>query len=268
MMKPNWFLFVLFVPWVLSLSLATASLAQAQPAASPEPEIIIRQMCDYLKSLKQFSFQAEVSYDQPDTDGSTVQYGFEMETYVRRPGRLRVDAAGDQVDKQFFFNGRTITLYDKPHKMYATMDVPPDIEGALDKAHKEFDLRVALTDLASPKLCDHLSNGQRASRDLGVSKVRGIASHHVVLDREGVRLQIWIATGVKPLPQKVVITEKKQPGSPQWTAVFNHWNVSPKLNETLFSFTAPPGAQRIQFLPVKAPAPSKPETVPAKKGGP
>jgi hypothetical protein len=265
MMKPTW---TLFVPWVLSLSITTASVAQAQPASSQEPEKIVRQMCDYLKSLKQFSYQAEVSYDQPGPDGNQYQYGFDVKASVRRPDRLRVDAEGDLVNKQFFFNGRTITLYDKNYKMYATMDVPPDIEEALDKAHKEFDLRVALTDLASPKLCDHLSNGQRGTRDLGMSKVRGIASHHVILDRKDIQVQVWIEAGVKPLPQKVVITEKKQTGSPQWTAYLDHWDVSPKLNETLFTFTAPPGVQRIQFLPAQKPASSKPEAPPSKKGGP
>jgi len=263
-MNPNW---IFFVPWVLWLSVATASAAQVQPAATPEPEKIAHQMCDYLKSLKQFSYQAEVDYDQPDPDGRSVQYGFDMETYVRRPDRLRVDAEGDGIDKQFFFNGKTITLYDKKAKMYAAMDVPPDIEGALEKAHDDFDLRVALTDLASPILCDHLSKGRQGSRDLGISKVGGIATQHLVLDHKEIRLQIWIEVGARPLPRKVVITDKNLPGAPQWTAYLNHWNLVSKLNETLFTFVAPPGAQKIQFLPVKNPASPDRDDAPAKKGG-
>jgi len=258
---------ILFLPLaVLSLSIASISAAQAQPAESPDADKILRGMCDYLNSLKQFSYQAEVSYDAPESDGQSVQYDFDMVTYVRRPDRLRVDAEGDGIDKQFFFNGRTITLYDRKVKMYAAMDVPPDIEGALEKAHNDFDLRVALTDLASPKLCDHLVEAREGTRVLGLSKVRGIATHHLVLDRKDIRVQVWIETGEKPLPRKVLITDKNLPGSQEWIAYLNHWNTASKMNETLFTFVAPKGAQRIQFLPVKDAGTSGKSETPAAKG--
>jgi hypothetical protein len=237
----------------LSLSIAAASVAEAQNSAPPEPEKFIRGMCDYLNSLQQFSYQTEVSYDIPEADGQTVQDGFDMETYVRRPDRLRIDAEGDSIDKQFFYNSRTITLYDRQAKMYAVMDVPPDIEGALEKAQEDFDLRVALADLASPKLCDLIFSGGQEPRNLGVSRVRGLTSHHMVLDRKEKRFQIWIETGDRPLPRKIVITDKKLSGSPQWTAYLNHWNVLSKVNESMFAFVPPRGSQRIQFMPVKTP---------------
>ena len=33
---------------------------------------------------------------------------------------------GDRVDKQFYIDGKTITLYDKDHNVYGTLEVPPD----------------------------------------------------------------------------------------------------------------------------------------------
>lgn len=251
---------------VLSMSIAAASAAQAQKSAPPDADKILRGMCDYLNSLQQFSYEAEVSYDAPEADGQSVQYDFDMTTYVRRPDRLRVDAKGDGIDKQFFFNGRTITLYDNKANMYATMDVPPDIEGALKKAHQDFDLRVALTDLASPKLCDHLAKAREGARVLGVTNIRGVATHHLVLDRKDIRVQVWIETGEKPLPRKVLITDKNLPGSQEWIANLSQWNLTPKLKDPVFNFAAPPGADKIQFLPVKNSGPSKPKGSPAKKG--
>jgi hypothetical protein len=249
-MKFRLSLFALAALW---LSLAMAPAAKAKPASPTDPDKIVRGMCDYLNSLQQFSYQAEISFDAPEADGQTVQDGFDMETYVRRPDRLRVDAEGDGIDKQFFYNGRTITLYDRKAKMYAVMDVPPDIEGALERAHEDFDLRVALTDLASPKLCDLIFSGGQEPRNRGVSRVRGLTSHHMVLDRNAVRFQVWIEIGDRPLPRKIVITDKNLAGSPQWTAYLNHWNVLSKVNEAMFAFVPPRGSQRIQFMPVKTP---------------
>ena len=238
-----------------------AGAQQAATPPDPDPMQIVRQVCDYLNSLKAFSFQAEVADDQVYLGGKKLQYGIDMETYVRRPDRLRVNADGDLVNKQFFFNGKTITLYDKDAKVYGTMEVPPDIEGALEKANTDFGLRVALTDLASPLLWDHVSRQVGHSLYVGVSKVRGVPCHHLALDNPEVQLQLWVETGDKPLLRKMVFLQKELDASPQWTAYIDQWNTSPQLGDDLFNFSAPAGVQSIKFAPVNKPA------VPDKKGG-
>jgi hypothetical protein len=211
--------------------------------------------------LQQFSYHAEVSEDQVYYGGKKLQYGLEMDTFVKRPDKLRVNAEGDLVNKQFFLNGNAITLYDLNEKAYGILDVPPDIESALDKAHKDFGLRVSLTELASPTLFDLVSKRVEHSLYVGLHKVRGVPCHHLALDNPNVHLQVWIDTGEKPLPLKVVFQQKKLEGSPQWTAYLN-WNTSAQLDDGLFIFAAPPDAQKINFVPVeKTPAAKK------KKGG-
>jgi hypothetical protein len=248
--------------FLVSCLVPNAGAQEAAKATEPEPMKVLQQMCDYLKSLKQFSFRAEVADDQVYLGGKKLQYGIDMETFVRRPDRLRVNAEGDLVNKQFFFDGKTITLYDKTDKVYATMDVPHDIEGALDKAHKDFRLRVALTDLASPALWDHVSKKAEHSLYAGLHKVRGVPCHHLALDGADVHLQVWVDAGDKPLPRKVVFTQKKVEGSPEWTAYLSDWNISTPLEDGMFRFVAPSGVKKVKFVPVKqASKPGK------KKGG-
>ena len=247
---------------VLSLFLiASAAPAVAQQEATakePDPFVVLRQMCDYLKSLQQFSFHSEVTDDQVYLDGKKLQYGIDMETYVKRPDMLRVNADGDLVNKQFFFDGKTITLYDKDEKVYGAIDVPPSIEEALDKAHKDFGLRVALTDLASPQLWDHISRKIEHSLYVGVHKVRGVPCHHLAFDGGDVHLQVWIDAGKNPLPRKVIFLQKRLEGSPQWTAYLSDWKTAPHLADALFKFAPPKGVQKIKFVPAKQqPAPGE-----------
>jgi hypothetical protein len=230
---------------------AKAQATTPTQSAEPDPFFILLQMCDYLKSLQQFSFRSEVADDQVYLGGKKLQYGIDMETYVKRPDRLRVNAVGDLVNKQFFLNGDTISMYDKDENVYGTMQVPGNIEGALDKAHKDFGLRVALTDLASPQLWDHISRKIEHSLYVGVHKVRRVPCHHLALDAGDVHVQIWIDAGSKPLPRKVVFLHKKLEGSPQWTAYLSDWKTSPHLPDALFKFTPPPGVQKIEFVPAK-----------------
>ncbi len=236
-------------------------------APSPDPRQILQKMCDFLKSQQQFTYKAEVADDQVYEGGKKLQYEIEMETSVKRPDRLRVNAEGDLIDKQFYFDGKTITLYDKDHNVYGTLEVPPDIESALEKANKEFGVRVALTDLASPQLCEHIGKRIKHSLYVGQSKIRGVICHHLSFDGDEAQLQVWIDAGDRPLPIKVVLTHKNLPGSPQWTAYLSDWNFSPQLPENLFAFTPPQGAEKIKFVPVAAGQTPKPGPEKKKKWG-
>jgi hypothetical protein len=248
---------------------AAPAAPQAEKALTPEPDPlqVLQKMCDFLKSQQQFSYKAEVADDQVYAGGKKLQYGIDMETFVRRPDRLRVNADGDLVNKQFFFDGKTITLYDKDDNVYGTLEVPPDIESALDKASKEFGVRVALTDLASPQLCEHIGKKVKHSLYVGLHKVRGVPCHHLAFDGDEVQLQLWIDTGDKPLPRKVVLNHKNLPGSPQWTAYLSDWNFSPQINDSLFAFNPPQGVEKIKFIPVQAGQAPKAKPEKKKKGG-
>jgi hypothetical protein len=246
---------------------APAAQAEKAPAPEPDPRQILQKMCDFLRSQPQFTYKAEIADDEVYYGGKKLQYGIDMETLVRRPDHLRVNAEGDLVNKQLYFDGKTLTLYDKEHNVYGTMAAPHDIEEALTKANKDFGLRVALTDLASPKLCELLDKRITHALYVGLHKVRGVPCHHLSFDSGAAQLQVWIDAGNQPVPRKVVLTHKELRGSPQWTAYLYDWNFSPQLSDELFVFTPPQGAEKIEFLPVKSVGAVKTRSAKKKPGG-
>ena len=246
-----------------------APQAEKAPALAPAPDPlqIAQKMCDFLKSQQQFTYKAEVAVDEVYYGSKKIQYETGLEFFVKRPDQLRVNAVGDRVDKQFYIDGKTVTLYDKDHNVYGTLEVPPDLESALEKAHKEFGVRVSLSDLASPDLWELMKKHIKHSLYVGESRIRGVLCHHLSFDGENVQFQQWIDAGEQPLPRKIVITYKKLPDSPQWTAYISDWNFSPQLNANLFAFTPPPGAEKIKFIPVAATQAPKQEPGKKKEGG-
>jgi hypothetical protein len=222
----------------------------AGQGAPPDPNQIVQRMCDYLKSLDRFSFRAEVTDDQVYTGGKKLQFGFTTETFVVRPDKLRVNAAGDLFDKQFLFNGETLTLFDVSQKVYATEAVSGDIEAALAKADGQLRLRVPLADLTSPRLCEHMVKDQGHALYVGPSKVGGVATDHLAFDRADMQYQLWVKTGDRPLPVKILVNQKTLPAAPQWTAMLSDWKTGPKLKPDLFTFKAPPGVKQIRFAAV------------------
>lgn len=251
---------------------APPAASQPTPAAkettpAPDAKQILQKMCDFLKNQQQFSFKAEVTDDQVYAGGRKLQYGLDVEAFFRRPDKLRINGDGDLESKQLFFDGKTLTLYDKDKNHYGSLEIPGDIDAALDKAGKEYGVRVGLAELGANRLAAHASQGVTNALYVGESKVRGVTCQHLAFDKEKVHYQLWIDTGDKPLLRKVVVTQKKLSGGPQWTAYFSDWNFAPQLADSLFTFAPPPGAQKIKFMPVKKAAPPASKPAKSKKKG-
>ena len=81
---------------------------------------------------------------------------------------------------------------------------------------------------------------------VGIHEVDGVRSHHVAFANDWLEWQLWIDAENDPLPRKIVINYKNEPGEPQYTAVLRAWNLSPDLPEGLFEFEPPDGATRME----------------------
>ena len=251
--------------WSAAQAKAPASSPTKPEAATPQPGKILKQACDFLKAAQKFSFKAECTDDRVYSGGKKLQYAFNLEAYVQRPDKVRINAAGDLENKQFFFDGQNITLYDRNQNHYAIIKAPGTIDTAMAKANKEYGLRVSLVDLAESNTCALMQKGVKHALYVGEGLVRGVKCHHLAFDKDNIQWQIWIEAGEKPLIRKLLITQKKLLGSPQWTAYLTDWDFSPRLKDSLFVFTPPVKATKIKFVSLKELAAQQAKPAPAAK---
>ena len=243
---------------------------QAQPAKAQDidPKQVVRQMCDYLKSLKEFSFKGEVTDDHTFSAGNKLQFAFDLEGYVKRPDKIRLNAKGDLQNKEFFYDGKAITIYDTVKKVYATASMPPTIDEALAKANNDYGLRLIVAELAKTNLFEEITKGVKDGVYVGEGTVFGVKCQHVAFDKGKTVVQLWVEASDKPVLRKAVLTYKDVDFSPQWTLYLTEWNVFPQLADNLFTFSPPQGAEKIDFMAVKkTEAPERGKGQPKKKGG-
>ncbi len=95
---------------------------------------------------------------------------------------------------------------------------------------------------------------------IGDSTVGEVHCEHIAFRGKKADLQLWIEKGERPLPFRVVITYKNEPGSPQFWALFLNWDLDPEISEDLFKFTPSDDAERLPFAAVAAAAREERET--------
>jgi hypothetical protein len=249
--------FPLGVMLALSFCIMAPAWSAEPPKEAKAPDIepkaveVLKQMCDYLKNLQQFSVQAEITEDVLLTSGQRIQYARSLEASVRRPDRFRAESVGDTDNRQLIYDGKTITLMDRSKNFYTAIAAPPTIDAALEHAIQAFNLRAPLADLIYNKSYEYLTEGALSGFYVGLSKVQGVPCHHLAFRERDIDWQIWIEDSQTPVPRKFLITDKTAQGL-QFTALFTKWNTSPQFEKGLFTFVAPEKAEKIDILPAPA----------------
>ena len=232
---------------VLSGLISTGAQAQA-PTVDPAATQILKRMTDYLGSLQQFSVHTQNDIEDLLDSGQRVDYDVSASVIVSRPDKLRAERRGDLVNQTFYYNGKTLTLYDPSNKVYATVDAPPTIEQMLDFAHTVLALMLPASDLVYHDAYPLLMEGVTSAIVLDKAVINGVKCDHLAFSRPGVDFQVWVADGGQPLPRKYVVTDTGTPALLSVITVMSQWNVNPEVADERFTFVPPQGAKKIEFM--------------------
>ena len=243
--------------WCAMLGLLLAGpAAQAQtaaPAATPanpvDPASVqaLRDMGAHLQSLKRFRVSTELTGERVLADGQKLQHSASATMDVARPDRLRATMRSARSERVLFFDGKTATLYTPAQKAYSTVELNDTLAGLVEKLESRFGIEVPLSDLfvwGTPAAqLDKIESAMNAGQDfIGDDLCDHYAFRQGLFD-----WQIWITTGARPLPRKVVITNRSDEARPQSVSLIA-WNLNPGFNDAVFRFVPPKGATRAEIV--------------------
>ena len=222
----------------------------AKPTSAIEPRALeaLRYMGGYLRSLNRFSVDAQTMRDEVLPDGEKVTIGGTVNYLARVPDRLRADVRTDRKQRQLLYDGKTLTVYAPRMHFYASTPAPSTIGATLDSARTRYGIEMPLADLflwgTSRDGVDELTS----ARYIGPAFVDGIDTDQYAYRQGGSDWQLWVQRGNTPLPRKLVITTTDETARPQYVANLK-WNLTPAVNDAMFTFTPPRDASRIVFAP-------------------
>lgn len=231
---------------------AKAKPAPAAPAADAsdiEPEAVtaLQRMSAYLGTLSAFELKNETSLELVRDDGQKIEVDGTSHYVVQRPNGFMIEVATDKKVRQFYYDGKSLTVNAPKLGYYATISAPPTIRETLDLAHDRYGIVLPLEDLfrwSDP-------GQQRAAKlqsamVVGVSTIGGVECDQYAFREGDIDWQIWIQRGDKPLPRKVVIVDRTDEAHPAFIVRLT-WDTSPQLSRDAFAFSPPKGAKAIRM---------------------
>ena len=230
--------------------MASAATAQAQSAGlDPEAHRILKASTDFLARQKQFSLETRNALEVVLKSGQKIEFNHIARQSVQRPNKLRVERTGDLVDQVFVYDGKSLTLRNLKNDFYAQVSAPDTLEGMLDIARMSLDIVAPAGDVIYANAYEILMDGVTESLVVGKSVIEGVRCDQLAFRAPHVDLQVWIQEGPQPLLRRFVITTRDLPNAPQFSVTVTKWNLQPKFSAQTFSFVAPSGAKRDEFLP-------------------
>lgn len=217
----------------------------AFPGIQPEAAVELDRMTAALQGLERFSVSADVSRDEVIMYGYKVQNNEHVQMWVERPNRMRVEVAGDVKNRTYVYDGSTLTMFAPDANAYAQTAAPDTLRDLVGKL-LDAGVEMPLIDLLYHGGAGRLDEAVRAGVLIGDSTIDGTPVRHLAFRQAEVDWQIWIESGPRALPRKLVITTLYEVGDPQYSATIT-WNVDQRADAGRYRFAPPAGATKIPF---------------------
>ena len=232
---------------------APAQSTPARPATNPvSPQSIqaLKDMGAFLQTLRRYQATVETTGERVLVDGQKLQHTATATVDVSNPNKLRVRVVSPRSERELMFDGKNATLFTPAQKYYSTVEFAGTIKEFVRMLEEKYGVDVPLTDMflwgtpAAP--VDQIQSGMNAGQDF----VGDDLCDHYAFRQGEFDWQIWIMVGDKPLPRKVVITNRADEARPQSVSLIE-WNLKPTFKDSSFTFSPPKGARKVDIVQAK-----------------
>jgi hypothetical protein len=248
---------------VLSVCLFAATCGSVWAEAkdqvvSPEPVMdqraldILQKMSDALSNAKTMRFQARSMIPFETSAGVWINmYGI-SQVVMQGPDKLFVSTSGDLAPHDFYFDGKTVTLYSPAKNLYAIKSAPPAIDAMFEEAYNEEGKSFPFADILVSNPYAVLAEGLAGALYVGQSTIRplsgagSVETDHLVFSNKDVEWQIWIDTKDR-LPRMVCATYLDTVNEPSYTVEFGDWKLDEPVGADIFVFKNTTNASKIDF---------------------
>ena len=155
----------------------------------------MRSMSDTLANSKAFTFETSERFDVSPTGGEKKVLHFTRKVTVRRPNGLffEIHGTGDTaLELTAYYDGRTLTLSEKPDGKWAQTTVPGTLDEMLDDVARRFGLPVPIGDVVYSSPYDAFIGGSTKGGLVGRETIDGVPCVKLDYADDLVQVTLWL----------------------------------------------------------------------------
>lgn len=229
----------------------TRAFAQdTNPNIDPRAAEVLQNMSYFLGSKDEYTFKAEIMFDQLVDSNRKIQYSAEEKVYLKKKANMTIEFISDLGGYKFWYDSGKLTVLELPTNLFSTSTIPATIDQALETMKEKYNFTPALSEFLFINTFRTLTKNVISGSYFGTSKVSGVRCDHLAFVQQDIDWQIWVEIGNRQIPRKLVITYKELPGQPQFIALMNDWVIDKPITGFAFQADIPKSAQQAEMLEI------------------
>ncbi len=222
----------------------------APGAATLQPQAmdILKAAGAVLAAAKTLSFDAMIEEEAPALDVDVpLQFSGTATVALRRPDKLFVASSGPGPASEFYYDGKTMTVWVPQANLVAVAPAPPTIDAMLKAAFDSAAIYFPFTDVLVADPYGDLAPDIDLAFYIGRTDAVGGTTTDVIAFRSlGVFVQAWIGVDDK-LPRRMRAIYLDDPGAFRHDLVLSNWKVNATPAASRFVAKVPAGAGKMPF---------------------
>lgn len=207
---------------------------------------ILKKMSNTITSAKTVSFRVKNVVPTKAPTGVWINLYGDSRVVMQAPDKLFAETRGDFASRDFYYDGKNITMYSPDKNVYAVKPAPATIDEVIEDAYKKEGRSFPYADILVSEPYSVLTDGLERAFYIGRSTLGDTKTEHLAFSNRGVEWQIWI--GVENnLPILVSATYLDEIGEPSYMAEFKDWKLNEPVGPGAFTFNNITNASQIEF---------------------
>ena len=220
------------------------------PEAEVAGERMMRTMSDTLARSRSFSFETSEQIEVVAPGGEKRTLSFTRKVTVRRPNALffELHGKGDTaLDLAAYYDGRTLSLSEKPDGAWAETNVPGTLDEMVDDVARRFNLPVPIGDVVYSSPYDAFIGSSTRGGFVKRETIDGVECARLDYGDEFVEVRLWLPVSGPALPRRLELVYKKA-ATPHLSQVnFTSWTLDAPVSDATFAFQQPRGREPDEF---------------------
>jgi hypothetical protein len=228
---------------------APPSRPKTAPAPLMEQQALdrLKHMSETLVAAKALTYRSRSAVEVPANTGQFITRFATSDVALERPNKLHVNVTGEVPNFDFYYDGSTIAAFAPKNQVYSIASAPDTIDAMLKFVMDKANIHFPSADVMYSDPYAVLTKDLTSAFVVGPSTVDGVACEHLAFMGPGVHWEIWIETGQRALPRRLMVTYADVQNFPRFLVEFADWNLQPQLAASRFVFNKPSNATPIEF---------------------
>ncbi len=213
---------------------------------------IFDRMSEIIGEMSSVSFTLKIRNDEVDQDLGLVTKFRESQVHFNGPTQMQIHSYGEKGHRGYWYNGDALTYYSFEENNYAVIESSGNntIE-MINEINDKYGIDFPAADFFSPTFTDDVLSNFDELKYVGKQTIESKECFYIIVKRNDMIVQLWIANDALNLPVKMLIMEIGGKVTEQYEATFSNWDINPFLPDAMFKFQTPPKAKKISILPRK-----------------